>query len=98
MREDLTRDLARRLIGVSGLAELDEIGIFSEAAGIDVERNAMLSADFLHRTNVVHRNRLAAAGIVGDGQHYQWDFLRSVTRDDFREAGSIHIPLEGMQV
>ncbi len=39
-REHLLRDLLGSLVGVSRFAQLDEVGVLREAAGVEVERNA----------------------------------------------------------
>ncbi len=60
-REHLLRDLFGRPCGVAGLALPDEPGVLGEAAGIQVERNAVSGADALHRLDVGQGYRLAAA-------------------------------------
>ena len=43
--EHLLRNLFRSFVGVAGLAKLDEPGVLGEAAGVEVERNAVAFAD-----------------------------------------------------
>ena len=71
VREHLLRDFARRLVRVAWLAQLDEVGVLGEAAGVDVERNLVVQTDFFHRFDVCHRDGLTAAGVVGDGEHHK---------------------------
>ena len=72
-RKHFLGDLFWRPIGVAGLALADEPGIFGEAAGVQVERNAVARADGLDGLDVRHGDRLSAAGVVGDGQHDERD-------------------------
>ena len=44
-------------------------------AGGDIQGDAMLLADLLYFADVGHRHRLAAAGVVGDREHHERDFL-----------------------
>ena len=69
--EHLLRDLLGSLCVVAFFAQLDEVGVLGEAAGVEVERNAVLPANRADGASVLHRDRLAAAGVVGDGEHDQ---------------------------
>ena len=71
----------------AGLAQLDEIGIFGEAAGVEIKRDLVLPADRADGARVLHRNRLAAAGVIRDCQHHQWNALAAYPRDQFFERG-----------
>ena len=66
-RKHLLRNLLRRLVLVARLAQLDEVGVLGEAAGVEVERNAVPLADGPHRACVFDGDGLPAAGVVGDG-------------------------------
>src|SRR5690348_17987304 len=50
------------------LAQLYEIGVFGKPTGVDVKRDAVTHANLLHSPDICQRNRLPAAGIVGDCQ------------------------------
>ena len=52
-------------------------------AGIDEKWNAVALADFLAAADVGHRDRLAASGVVGDGEHHQRDALGADAFDGF---------------
>ena len=87
-----------RLVCVAGLAQLDEVGVFGEAAGVEVERNADAARQTaLTGVDVGHRDRLAAAGVVGDGQHDERNALASDACDQALERGDVHVALERMR-
>lgn len=94
--EHFLRNLLGRFVFVSGLAELDEIGILGEAAGVEVERYAVLAADGADGAGVGHGDGLAASGIVGNGEHDERDALASNSGDGFFEGGYVHVALERM--
>ena len=52
---------------VARLALVDEPGVLGEAAGVEEERQAVAVADLAHAAQVGHRDRLAAARVVGHG-------------------------------
>src|SRR5256886_2389228 len=76
---------ARSFIRVAWFAQFDEVRIFREPARIDIERNFVLLADGFYRTDIFHRDGLAAPGIVGYRQHDQRNVLRAFAFDGFRE-------------
>ena len=82
----LAHDLAHRLVGVAGLAQLDEVGVLGDAAGVEVERLAVLAADLGDGAHVGQRDRLAAAGVVGDGDHDERDALGAVLGEGCAQA------------
>ena len=49
-------------------------------------------------THVFHGNRLPAPGIIGDGNHTQWDILRAGLADEVAQFLHIHITFERMAV
>ena len=59
-----------------GSRSLDEPGVLGEAAGVEEQRDAVPVADVAHRAQVLEADRLAAAGVVGDGDHHQRDARR----------------------
>src|SRR5207247_7066430 len=83
---------------VAFLAQLDEVRIFREAAGVEVERDLVPPADIAHRLRIFHRDRLAAARVVRDRQHDQRNALAADPRDQLLERRHIHIALEGVAV
>ena len=93
--ENISRAISIGLaVRLSLLAQLDEVGILGEAAGIDVERNAVLPAHRRHRAHVGQRHRLAAAGVVGDGEHAQRDLLPAHLGDELLQRRHVHVALE----
>ncbi len=95
-RAHLADDLAHALLGVSGLAELDEVGVLGQAAGVEVERRVVLGADRGHLAHVGKRDRLPAAGVVGDGEHDERDAVGAVLGERLTEAVDVHVALEGV--
>ena len=93
-RKHLLRDLFRRPVGVARLALADEPGVFGEAAGVEIERNAVRGAHRFHRFDIGHRDRLAAAGVVGDGEHHQRDLRRAFGRDQRLQRRHVHVAFE----
>jgi hypothetical protein len=83
------------LVGVGGLALLDEPGVLSKAAGVEVERDAVTFADGSYGFGVFHGDGLAAAGVVGDGEHDQRDALAPHALDELVERFNIHVAFEG---
>ena len=79
---------------VAGLALADEPGVFGEPAGIQIERNPVARGHRLHRFDVRHRDRLAAAGVVGDGEHDQRNLLRAFGCDQPLQRRHVHVALE----
>jgi hypothetical protein len=52
--------------------------------------------DFAHRAHVGHAHRLAAAGVVGHGQHDAGDVLWPDFKDVAFQRRQVHVALEGM--
>src|SRR6516165_7285772 len=76
--ENISRAISRGVLSAKPASrDFDEVGIFSEAAGVDIQRDAILLADLLYFADVGHRHGLAAAGVVGDREHHERDFLGS---------------------
>ena len=97
--ENISRAISRgRLVGETSFTRFDEVGIFSEAAGVDIQGDAMLPADLLCFAGVGHRHGLAAAGVVGDREHHERDFLGALAIDQLLEAKRVHVSLEGKEV
>ena len=67
VRAHLADDLGHGLVGVLGLADLDEVGVLGEAGGVEDDHQAVLVGDATDLADVGHRHRLAAAGVAGDG-------------------------------
>ena len=64
--------ISRTMSGIARSAcpasrSLDEPGVLGEPAGVEEERHAVAVADRPDAAQVVERDRLAAAGVVGDG-------------------------------
>ena len=90
----LPHDLPHALLGVAGLAQLDEGRVLGESAGVEVERLAELSADLGDLVHVGERDRLPAAGVVGDGDHDERDALGAVLGERLAQGVDIHVALE----
>ena len=96
-RTSSARSVSGVQLGVAGLALPDEPGVFGEAAGVQIERNAVTARSAaLHRLDVRQRDRLAAAGIVGDGQHAPAECARGPRfRSARSSAATSMLPLNG---
>ena len=79
-----------------GLAKLDEPGVLGEAAGVEVERDAVLLTHRAHLAGIFHGDRLAATGVVRDGEHDERDAIAADAVDEGFESGDIHVAFEGM--
>jgi len=86
--------LLRCFVCVGGLAELDEPGVLGEAAGVEVERDFVPFAEGAYCADVFHGDGLAAAGVVGDGEHDERNMLSSYSCDEGFERGNIHVSFE----
>ena len=95
-REHLLGDLFGRFVFKAGLAELDEVGVFSEAASVKVKRDVVGVAELADLAGVFHGDGLASAGVVGDGEHDKRNALGADALDGFGEGGDIHVAFEWM--
>src|SRR6516165_4657262 len=98
IRKHFAGDLARSLVGETRFTRFYEVSVFSEAAGIDVQGNTMFLADLLYFTDVGHGHGLAAAGVVGDREHHEWNFFCALTVNQLFKANGIHVSFEGIKV
>ena len=53
-------------------------------------------ADGADLADVFHGDGLAAAGVVGDGEHDERNALAADARDEGFEGGDVHVAFEGM--
>src|SRR4028118_785687 len=93
--EDLADDLFHRTVLLPRLARLDEEGVLGEAAGVDVEGDAELAAELRSRLDVGEGDRLAAARVVGQGQHAEGDIVARLL-EQLAEPRQGHVPPERM--
>ena len=68
--EKFLGDFAGGQVRITGLILFDEPGIFGEAAGVEIERDSVALSHFADGFNIRHGDWLAAARIVGDGDHH----------------------------
>ena len=78
-----------------GLAQLDEHGVLGEAAGVDHQRLAEAGQQVAVGAQVRQRHRLAAAGVVGDGDHAEGDAVGLLAQQRL-DAVQVDVPLEGV--
>ena len=95
-RTSRARSRSTDLFGVAGLALLDEPAVLGEAAGVEEQRHAVALAHLAHRAHVGHRDRLAAARVVGDRDHHQRD-ARAALGEQPVELGRVEVALERVQ-
>jgi hypothetical protein len=81
-------------VGLAGLALLDEPGVFGEAAGIENEWDGVRLAQGRGGVDVGEADRLAAAGVVRDGDHHERD-AAPVLRQAAFERDEVDVALEG---
>ena len=82
---------------VARLAQLDEPCVLGEAAGVEIERDAVAPADGAYLARIFHRDWLAAAGVVGDREHDERNAAAAHALDEALECSHIHIAFEGVQ-
>jgi hypothetical protein len=93
----LVDDLRHGLVGVAGLAGLDEVGVLGEAGGVEDDEQAVLVGDAADLADVLHRDGLAAAGVAGDGDQDVGDVAGAVLADDALQAGDVDVALERVE-
>ena len=81
---------------VTLLTQLDEPGIFGEAAGVEIERDTVALADGAHLAHIFHGDRLAPAGVVGDGEHDQRNVIAADALNESFESSNVHVAFERM--
>ncbi len=67
--------------------------VFREAAGIYIKGDARCAGNAADLSNVGHRYRLPAAGVVRDGHHDQWDLV-ALFGDQLFQGFSVDIAFE----
>src|SRR5262245_11266235 len=77
------------------LALLDEVAVLGEPAGVDHEPDPVALVDRRDAFQVLERDRLAAARVVGDGHHPDRD-PRPVLLAERVETGEVDVALERM--
>ena len=55
----------RESVLLARLAQLHEPGVLRETARVEIERNPVFTAEFRGTAQILHRDRLAAPGVVG---------------------------------
>jgi hypothetical protein len=90
----MSLDLA---VAVAGFALVDEPGVLGESAGVEEQRHAVLVAQRPHAAQVLERDGLAAAGVVGDRDEDDRDHLAAVFAEECLERVEVHVALERVQ-
>ncbi len=98
IREYLLCDLQQGFILVTGFPFLYEIGVFRKTTGIQDKRYSVFFKYRLGLADVLHGDRLTAAGVVGNGDHGKGDFLPAVLLNGLLQGGNVHIALEGCHI
>ena len=91
---DFADDLLDRLVGVTGFAGLDEVGVFGETGRVEQQGHSVAAAYFGRLADVAHRHGLSACRVVGDGQHHARNFLARVLAQELFELGDVHFAFE----
>ncbi len=83
---------------IAGFALLDEVGVLGVPAGIDEKRDGIGAVGLRHGPDIFHRDRLAAPGVIGDGQRSEGDLLRPDLFDQGSQLGGIQVAFEWVAV
>ena len=75
------------------LAFLDEEGVFGHACGIEEQLFAVLFGHGAYVTQVLQTHGLTAAGVVGDGDHDEGNFV-TVGLESLLQLAEVHVALE----
>ena len=94
--ETVAHDVGDRTVALARLPLFDEPGVLGEAAAVDDEGLAEIMCDLGHAMDIFQADRLPAAGIIGDGDHYAGHRLAMFGQVGLQPR-QIHIALEGMQ-
>ncbi len=94
--EHLPGDVPGRAITLTRLPGLDEPGVFGETACVQEKRDPVAVAHLPHLAQVLQRDRLTAAGVVGDRDHHERYVVRAYLGDGGLEAANVHVALEGI--
>ena len=91
----LADDVRDRAVGLPGLAELDEPGVLGEPAGVEEQRHAVAVADRPNGPEVLERDGLAAAGVVGDRDEHDGHVRAARSASSRSSAATSMLPLNG---
>ncbi len=92
----LPDDLGDRSTRLARLALADEPGVLGEPAGVEEEGQTEPVADGADAAQVLQRDRLAAAGVVGHGHEDDGHVLGAARLDERGQCGEVHVALEGV--
>ncbi|CAB4834498.1 unannotated protein [freshwater metagenome] len=93
-RADVAHDVDDRAILLTLFTFVDEPRVLGKSAAVQEQRQVVLVAHGTHGAQVGQRHRLAATGVVGDGDEHDGDVLRAASEDQFLERDDIHVALE----
>ncbi len=94
--EHLAGDIEHGGVRIASFPLVDEVGVLGEPAAVDEEGDLEFVVDLRHRADVGHRDRLSAAGVVGDGDRAKGDVLGPGLLDEGLQLLDVHVALEGM--
>ena len=92
--EHLHGNLAEGLVLVAFLAGLDEVAVLNEAGTIDIDGHTVFVAQLAGLADVLHRDGLAAHGVVGHGEDHE-GHIALVLLQHLLQLLEAHITLEG---
>ena len=92
-REHFEAYLFDSLVFVAFFANLDEVSIFGKTCRVEHNGFVVFVGNLTHTTQIVHRNRLAACRVVGDGNDDERYFVGFFGKE-FLEFVNIYITLE----
>ena len=95
--EHVGRDLADAAMRLPGLPLLDEPRVLGKPTGVEEERNSVAPTDLGHGADVGQAHRLAAARVVGHGQHRHRHRFPAVGGQKAVQAVEVDVALERVQ-
>ena len=88
-------DLFHRLLRIPLLPQFDEIGVLSEPAGVQIERNVIRGEDLLDLADIGHGGWLSPSGVIGHRDHGQGNLSGPTRSISSRSARVSTLPLNG---
>ena len=91
----LANDVGDLALALALFALVDEPGVLREAAGVEEEGDAVAVTYLAGRADVGQGHWLAAAGVVGYGQHHERNALTADAGNGLLQCSHVHVALEG---
>lgn len=92
--EQFPRDRQHWYVCIARFPLLDEKAVFRKPAGVEEQRDAVPIEQRPGLADILHRNRLASAAVVGDGDHHERNAFATDAMDSCFQPIEVHVPLE----